>query len=219
MARAPSFGTLLEKYREAFEARQFKASADREHLQAWADDPRAEKIWEKLTARNPVDANEFIALVLKARRNARALVARIEQSKDWRELWREHYAQAAAEISKSLVREQSLSDAADNLCDAADALARLSEEEREAAWVFDAMDELLLPSPLPPFGRQSTTKHVSTRDWRAVRLFILDLSAYWRERCGSWGDAEVTALTEIAFPSVGELENEAVRNIRRGSTR
>jgi hypothetical protein len=206
--RAPTapFGELLAQYRLAFEARRFKASADREHLQAWAEDNRAEGIWRKLTARNSVDANEFISHVLKARRNAKALLARIAQSKDWREHWRKYYARRAAEI----MNNQSLSDAADKLEGLADAM-------RDAEWVFDTRDEYLLPDPPPPIPRQAITKKTLSADWRVVRVFILDLSAYWRERSGSWGDAEVKGLTEIAFPGIGELENEAVRNIRRGS--
>jgi hypothetical protein len=193
MARPPSFRDLLAQYRAAFKARH-RGSADREHLDEWAKDPRAEQIWRKLTARHSVDANEFISRVLAARRKAKATLARFTYLKEGREYWSDYYRKRARKA------------------DTADKLSALSEARREAEWVFDAQEELLLPNPLP-ISRQRATALASVHDRRVIRLFVLDVSAYWRERCGSPGDAKIAFLTEIAFPGL-YFDAEQGRDLR-----
>src|ERR1700758_2431942 len=85
-------------------------SADREHLLRWEGDQRAQEIWTKFHALSPTTSEkEFISHMLKARRNAKAWVARISRSKDWPKQLHRHYAERATEI---FAHHESLSDAA-----------------------------------------------------------------------------------------------------------
>jgi hypothetical protein len=175
-------------------------SADRRHLGDWAQDPRAEEIWQRLNRRKEADAKDFIGRVLTARRNAGALMARLTQSKRQREEWHKYYAQRTSDI---FARNHSIADIGDELLALAYAM-------QDAAHVFDAWDSQMLPRVLP----EAATNRQDANNWRVKKLCALELSRFWRMQCGTRGDAEVAALIEIAFPGT-EIDAEQVRNARR----
>ena len=111
MARERPFKDELKAYRKALyrprdprsekpdERSGSSNSADRKHLQRWENDSRAQEIWDKFKEHNPTASpNELIKPVLKARREARAWIARMSMTSDWPKIWHRHYAQHATEI-------------------------------------------------------------------------------------------------------------------------
>jgi hypothetical protein len=132
MRAQQSFKSILADYPR-------RNSADRRHLVDWAQDPRAEEIWQRLNRRKETDAKDFIGRVLTARRNASALMARLTQSKSQREEWHKYYAQRNSDI---FAQNHSIADIADELLALAYAM-------QEAAHVFDAWDSQMLPGILP----------------------------------------------------------------------
>jgi hypothetical protein len=185
-------------------------SADVEHLERWEGDCRLEEIWREFRALNPTTTSkEFISRVLKARRNANALLNRISQSKHWRKELHKHYAERANDI---FARQESLLDTAGDLL-------ALFYNMRAAAVAFEIAENSLLPQNSPRVSRQNKTQKREDKtqrddNWRVRKLCIAELSNFWREHCGRWSDAEVAALTEIAFPGT-EISAEQVRNVRR----
>lgn len=170
-------------------------SADRKHLERWEDDSRAQEIWDNFKALSPTTSlKEFIFSVLKARHIVNALPAQISASEDWHKEWQKYFAQSAAEI---FAPHRSLTDA----------MARLSTLYQEAVSALH-LHKRRLPPELPYISRQNKN------NWRVRRLCIDVLSNFWHQQCGRWGDDEVAALTEIAFPGA-EITGGQVRTARR----
>jgi hypothetical protein len=137
------------------------------------------------------------------------LLNRISQSKHWRKELHKHYAERANDI---FARQESLLDTAGDLL-------ALFYNMRAAAVAFEIAENSLLPQNSPRVSRQNKTQKREDKtqrddNWRVRKLCIAELSNFWREHCGRWSDAEVAALTEIAFPGT-EISAEQVRNVRR----
>jgi hypothetical protein len=200
MARERPFKDELKDVHKAV-----RNSADCEHLQRWEDDFRAQEIWDRFKEHNPnASPNELIKPVLKMRREARAWVARISQTSDWPKDLHRLYARRAAEV---FARHESLWDAAAQI-------GILFYEMLETAETVELWRGDMLSGMPPHISRQKKTQRDD--NWAIHKLCIIKISNFWQRQCGRPADAEVAALTEIAFPDV-EITAEQVRTVRRST--
>jgi hypothetical protein len=213
MARERPFTDELKDYRGIGKRR----SVVREHLQRWADDFRAQEIWDKFKEHNPTASpQELILTVLKARDEGR-WIARLSQATEEPEEWRKYYARRAAEI---FARQKPLWETAGEV-------GALFYAMLEAAEVFELHRGYMLDGMPPHIGRQKKTRKrdntqpdTMQRDdnWAARRLCIIAIDNFWQRQCSRPDDAAVAALTEIAIPGT-EITPEQVRNVRRSIKR
>lgn len=202
MARERPFKDEVKAFRKALPVSS--KSEDREHLQRWEVDTRAQEIWDKFGALSPATSpKEFIARGLAVRRYAEALPTQISDSKDWHKEWRNYFARCATDIF----------DPRRSLSDARGMLGILYREADSALYLHRSR------LPLKPHvSRQNKTrkredKTQKDNNWRAHRTCIVLLSDFWHEQCGHWGDVAVAALTDIAFDT--EIAAHQVRSVRR----
>jgi hypothetical protein len=225
MARERPFKDELKAYREALYRPRVPGSdgpdgvgndnpPDREHLQNWEKDFRAQEIWDKFKEHNPTASpNELIKPVLKMRREARAWPARIAHVSDWPKELHKYYAQRAKEV---FARYESLDDVAGEIL-------VLFYEMMDAVHAVEFESRTLLAEKPQHISRQKKTRkrdktqHDKTQhddNWGIHRLFIIAINNFWQRQCGRLDDAAVAALTEIAFPDA-DISAEQVRNVRR----
>jgi hypothetical protein len=170
-----------------------RLTAHQQHLHDWIEDERAQEIWSAITKRAAAaDAQEFIRSVLKARSEARGLIARLAHRKAERAATLDRCANIAAKLFAS---NCSPSEIADRLESMADSLRDLDE-----FWAF------LIPDDV----------EVSRKDQSGTRerkLFAQQISRIVHKLCEQWRDSEVAALTEIAFPGCA-VDEEQIRKWR-----
>ena len=201
MVRERPFKADVKAVREALPV----SRGDREHLRRWEDDHRAQQIWDEFKALNPATSpKEFIARNLDVRRYAEALSARISDSKNWHKEWSRHFAHVGA--TEIFAPDRAFTDQ----------MASLRILCRDATFALSLHKNLLPPKFLIP--RQNKTqkrehKGQENKNWRAHRIFIVVFSNFWHAQCGRWRDAEVAALTDIAFDA--EIAAHQVRSVRR----
>lgn len=190
-------------------------AADRAHLARWADDDRAERIWQKVQklAWGPVGSYEpldgFVVIALAARRLAESaeffdeLVER-EKKRRARHLERAVQLDALAKIWRD--------NAAIDHPKAVLALdrAKLYEEEAQV-WRRLA----LKPIGTKPFLVSRVNKSGSRRQ----RAFMELVGKRLRDLCGRFLDSEVATLNDIAFDTAEPTSPFQARSARRPTTR
>jgi hypothetical protein len=219
-ARSPvSFKYEIARIRAEFAAVEPEVGklqpADQNHLVRWADDNRAEEVWQKIQrlAWGPIESYDpleaFVVFVLAARQMAEVI------PRPGRIL--ERYKKRTA---RHLERAQRLEELAMDWKDvskgnhpmAALALNRAKRHEEEAQqWRKLAAK----PPPRPPF-------HISRVDRagsRQQRAFMQLIGQYLIRLCGKALDSEVGVLNDIAFDTKEATSAFQARSARRSTTR
>jgi len=218
-ARAPiSFKTALARFKaECAEVTSNAGElepADRAHLSRWADDSRAERLWQKVQslAWPPIGAYEpldgFIVTILVARRMAVSAEAfnRNLEKKIARRVRRMERAVRLEEFAKTW------KGAAGDHAKAALAKSRAKMYEEDAqAWCKLAQK----PIPQPPF----LISRVDKRGSRKQRAFMQLVGKYLVDLCGRALDSEVAVLNDIAFDTREPTSPFQARSARRPTTR
>jgi hypothetical protein len=166
-------------------------TADRQLLDRWVEDDRADGIWHKLKKHTPdADPAAFIKAVLAARRSA---VASVNRSRSFKAEW----DAVVATLTKRLLQ------------------APLSAERLDA--LFDDTAQRFRDLHRFYFGFADHAKfELSRKGQKRVRtLFMQILGSYFTEQFGRQFDKEVAALTEIALAEGANLISDHVINIRR----
>lgn len=179
------------------------SAADRAHLKRWANDERADEVWNTIKGAaekrgRVIPDRFFIQEVL----GAREIATSINHRRKYRERYRRHAARMAEiatvlrdRLPNGLLLIPTGEELAKRLDEAArayrDYVAVARNEDRGLKWT-----------------RQSKTTHVF------MRLLSDDL----KEITGKWVDHEVSVLTEIAFDEL-EIDADQVIWVRRGVKR
>jgi hypothetical protein len=182
-----------------YEKKYSPNSEDRAHLHRWADDDRAEELWEKIEGaaqsnKLTLPAEHFIAEILAARRVAMVIGHRGK--------WREDFRNAADEMERSA---KFLRKPHPYGMPAYPGGRKLAEMLDDAAAYFRKQVE---PSRNQPgvlkFSRKS----------KPHMIFMSMVGNDLKQITGLWLDEEVGVLTEIAFDSP-DIDAEAARWARR----
>jgi len=178
-------------------------AADRAHLKRWANDERADEVWNTIkgAARKRglvIPDRFFIQEVLGAREIAASMIYR----RKYRERYRKRAARMA-EIAK-ILRERLPNGFL--LIPDGEALAERLDEAARAYSEYVAV------------ARNEDRGLKWTRESKDTHVFMRLLSDHLKEITGKWLDYEVAVLTEIAFDEI-EIDAEKVIWARRGARR
>ena len=197
-----------------------RESADRELLDRWLSDPRADEIWGAIReaaehsgkAASPL---EFIQTIIKARRSAQASVNRTYGTSWTKKFGRkvavpgfnDEWATALPALKKKLA---ALSTKLGPL-----EVAGILEEEADFIRLlhrryFGFADHLKLPDQPHPFPLSRKDQKGS----RVRRLFAQIVCHHLQTHYGRWFEGPVATLTEIAFPGK-EMDKDDVIKARR----
>jgi len=192
----------------AYAQRPRLTTAEGAHLQRWAEDDRAEEVWqaiERAAQENNkllLSAACFICQILAIKRVARAM----DHLRKDRVRIRKH-AEEMERKAKFLLMPDPLG--MPPIFPRSGELARLL---RDAAAAFRGA---VAPTQyVPGVGKTS-------RESDAPAIFMSQVGHYLKETTGQWLDNQVAVLTEIAFEDLGLVDAEqtqrARRNVRRRS--
>lgn len=173
------------------------------HLERWADDERADEVWNAIkdAAQKrglPLPASFFIQEVL----GTRDIATSINHRRKYRERYRKHAARMT-EIAKVL-RERLPNGFL--LIPAGEELAKSLDEAARACCDYVAV------------ARNKDRGLKWTRQSRPTHVFMNLLSNDLKRITGKWLDYEVSVLTEIAFDKL-EIDADKVIWARRGAKR
>ena len=218
--RAPSapFHAGLDEY---VAVRKRLASTDRELIDRWKADDRAEDLWSEIQAAaapdHPIAAVELIQTVVTARRTIQAAVNRmfgyagIERPSRWRN-------------RQILVAECGLKHEWDILHDALRRKQRKLSRERDLfaahAMIEDAKPIELAISALVHEMSLLPDLQFSQKEQdgsRVLRLFMATLHHYFNVHCDRGLDSQVATLAEIAFDR--EVSVDQAASARRPTTK
>lgn len=177
--------------------------ADVAHLERWADDERADEVWNTIKAAAQkrgilLPASFFIQEVL----GTRDIATSMNHRRKYRERYRKHAARMA-EIAKVL-RERLPNGFP--LIPTAEELAKRLDEAARAYRDYVAV------------ARNEARGMTWTRQSEPMHVFMKQLSTDLNGITGKWLDYEVSVLTEIAFDKL-EIDADKVIWARRGAKR
>jgi hypothetical protein len=188
--------------------------ADQEHLARWADDPRAEAVWQKVQslAWGPVGAFEpldgFIPAVLGARRGA-------ETAKTNSQIIQRH-RQRCARHQRRAKQLEALSEVWKDIARGDDPRSKLALERtkmyKDEAEVWRRLSK---KSPLP---RPVFVSRVDRRGSRKQRMFMQLIGKFLAILCRRPLDSEVCVLNDIAFDTAKATTVFQARSARRPTT-
>jgi len=189
--------------------------ADQDHLARWADDSRAERVWQKIQslAWGPIGSYDpldgFIVIVLVARQMAETIHLTGP-------ILERHKKRTARHVERSRQLEGLAKDwkyiAESSHPNAKLALSRAKRYEEEAQWWRKLAEK---PPPKIPF-------HISRVDRagsRQQRAFMQSVGEYIIHLCGRALDSEVGVLNDIAFDTKESTTVFQARSARRSTTR
>jgi hypothetical protein len=190
-------------------------SADQGHLARWADDDRAEKVWQKIQnlAWGPIASYDplegFIVSVLVARRMANTVhlsehIRERQKKLRARHLDRARQLEELAKVWKEIGQS--------NHAKAALALQRATRHEEEAQLWRRLSDK-------PPRRRLFHVSRVDRSGSRQERAFMQLMGKYIIDLCGRPLDSEVAILNDIAFDTQEPTSAFRARSARRPTTR
>jgi hypothetical protein len=192
---ADSFMAALSRYKKTD-----LSSDNQAHLQRWADDPRAEEVWQTITRvsqknKKVVSAQYLIVEILGARRVAMA----IGQRRKYREAYRKK-ADEMVRLAKFLRRPDPVG------MPPYPPGMKLAQMLDDAAGYFRRKVELTRNIPdVVKFSRKSKPR----------MIFLSMVGNDLKQITGSWLDEQVGVLAEIAFDAPDVIDAEVARQARR----